>query len=113
MFVLHLQGTELNDDRTPSDATVTTTFNILVIDINDNAPEFNSSEYSVAITELAQVGFALPLFIQVVDRDEVSPWNYGPSRPTTLPGRVTWYLCATAPPLPYLRINKAAKISGL
>nr|XP_023402954.1 cadherin-23-like [Loxodonta africana] len=67
---LHLQGTELNDDRTPSDATVTTTFNILVIDINDNAPEFNSSEYSVAITELAQVGFALPLFIQVVDKDE-------------------------------------------
>lgn len=72
MFIL-LQGTELNDDRTPSDATVTTTFNILVIDINDNAPEFNSSEYSVAITELAQVGFALPLFIQVVDKDEVSP----------------------------------------
>lgn len=94
VFVRHLQGTELNDDRTPSDATVTTTFNILVIDINDNAPEFNSSEYSVAITELAQVGFALPLFIQVVDKDEVSPWNYGPSRPTTLPGGVTWYLCA-------------------
>ncbi|EPQ17982.1 Cadherin-23 [Myotis brandtii] len=69
-FILTVKGTELNDDRTPSDATVTTTFNILVIDINDNAPEFNSSEYSVAITELAQVGFALPLFIQVVDRDE-------------------------------------------
>lgn len=48
-----------------------TTFNILVIDINDNAPEFNSSEYSVAIPELAQVGFALPLFIQVQDKDEV------------------------------------------
>lgn len=75
VFVLYLQGTELNDDRTPSDASVTTTFNILVIDINDNAPEFNSSEYSVAITELAQVGFALPLFIQVVDKDEVSPGN--------------------------------------
>uniref|UniRef100_A0A8C6RT94 Cadherin-23 n=1 Tax=Nannospalax galili TaxID=1026970 RepID=A0A8C6RT94_NANGA len=69
-FILTVKGTELNDDRTPSDATVTTTFNILVIDINDNAPEFNSSEYSVAITELAQVGFALPLFIQVVDKDE-------------------------------------------
>ncbi|XP_077896986.1 cadherin-23 isoform X2 [Ictidomys tridecemlineatus] len=69
-FLLTVKGTELNDDRTPSDATVTTTFNILVIDINDNAPEFNSSEYSVAITELAQVGFALPLFIQVVDKDE-------------------------------------------
>lgn len=66
------QGTELNDDRTPSNATVTTTFNILVIDVNDNAPEFNSSEYSVAIPELAQVGFALPLFIQVQDKDEVS-----------------------------------------
>lgn len=66
-----MQGTELNDDRTPSNATVTTTFNILVIDINDNAPEFNSSEYSVAIPELAQVGFALPLFIQVQDKDEV------------------------------------------
>lgn len=75
---LCLQGTELNDDRTPSDATVTTTFNILVIDINDNAPEFNSSEYSVAITELAQVGFALPLFIQVVDKDEVSCWSTWP-----------------------------------
>lgn len=48
-----------------------TTFNILVIDINDNAPEFNSSEYNVAIPELAQVGFALPLFIQVQDKDEV------------------------------------------
>ncbi|XP_038518770.1 cadherin-23 isoform X2 [Canis lupus familiaris] len=69
-FILTVKGTELNDDRTPSDASVTTTFNILVIDINDNAPEFNSSEYSVAITELAQVGFALPLFIQVVDKDE-------------------------------------------
>uniref|UniRef100_A0A8C4MLL8 Cadherin-23 n=1 Tax=Equus asinus asinus TaxID=83772 RepID=A0A8C4MLL8_EQUAS len=69
-FILTVKGTELNDDRTPSNATVTTTFNILVIDINDNAPEFNSSEYSVAITELAQVGFALPLFIQVVDKDE-------------------------------------------
>lgn len=68
---LSLQGTELNDDRTPSNASVTTTFNILVIDINDNAPEFNSSEYSVAIPELAQVGFALPLFIQVQDKDEV------------------------------------------
>ena len=45
---------------------MTTTFNILVIDINDNAPEFNSSEYSVAITELAQVGFALPLFSKLV-----------------------------------------------
>ena len=56
-----------------------TTFNILVIDINDNAPEFNSSEYSVAITELAQVGFALPLFIQVVDKDEVSDGARSPS----------------------------------
>uniref|UniRef100_A0A663DSJ2 Cadherin related 23 n=1 Tax=Aquila chrysaetos chrysaetos TaxID=223781 RepID=A0A663DSJ2_AQUCH len=69
-FILTVKGTELNDDRTPSNATVTTTFNILVIDINDNAPEFNSSEYSVAIPELAQVGFALPLFIQVQDKDE-------------------------------------------
>lgn len=68
---LSLQGTELNDDRTPSNASVTTTFNILVIDVNDNAPEFNSSEYSVAIPELAQVGFALPLYIQVQDKDEV------------------------------------------
>uniref|UniRef100_A0A803VT34 Cadherin-23 n=1 Tax=Ficedula albicollis TaxID=59894 RepID=A0A803VT34_FICAL len=34
------------------------------------ASEFNSSEYSVAIPELAQVGFALPLFIQVQDKDE-------------------------------------------
>lgn len=59
---------------------MTTTFNILVIDINDNAPEFNSSEYSVAITELAQVGFALPLFIQVVDKDEVSPLTCVQSR---------------------------------
>uniref|UniRef100_A0A803VIU0 Cadherin-23 n=1 Tax=Ficedula albicollis TaxID=59894 RepID=A0A803VIU0_FICAL len=71
-FILTVKGTELNDDRTPSNASVTTTFNILVIDINDNAPEFNSSEYSVAIPELAQVGFALPLFIQVQDKDEVS-----------------------------------------
>uniref|UniRef100_A0A8C8BM28 Cadherin related 23 n=1 Tax=Otus sunia TaxID=257818 RepID=A0A8C8BM28_9STRI len=69
-FILTVKGTELNDDRTPSNASVTTTFNILVIDINDNAPEFNSSEYSVSITELAQVGFALPLFIQVQDKDE-------------------------------------------
>ncbi|KAJ7397413.1 hypothetical protein BTVI_135806 [Pitangus sulphuratus] len=69
-FILTVKGTELNDDRTPSNATVTTTFNILVIDLNDNAPEFNSSEYSVAIPELAQVGFALPLFIQVQDKDE-------------------------------------------
>ncbi|KAM3835604.1 cadherin-23 [Vipera latastei] len=69
-FILTVKGTELNDDRTPSNATVMTAFNILVIDINDNAPEFNSSEYSVAIPELAQVGFALPLFIQAQDKDE-------------------------------------------
>ncbi|NWZ84880.1 CAD23 protein, partial [Poecile atricapillus] len=69
-FILTVKGTELNDDRTPSNASVTTTFNILVIDVNDNAPEFNSSEYSVSIPELAQVGFALPLFIQVQDKDE-------------------------------------------
>lgn len=59
------------DDRSPSDATVKTTFNILVIDINDNAPQFNSSEYTVSIPELAQLGFALPLYIQVQDKDEV------------------------------------------
>ncbi|NXN93926.1 CAD23 protein, partial [Rhinopomastus cyanomelas] len=69
-FILTVKATELNDDRTPSNATVTTTFNILVIDINDNAPEFNSSEYSVSIPELAQVGFALPLYIHVQDKDE-------------------------------------------
>ncbi|XP_069741668.1 cadherin-23 isoform X14 [Narcine bancroftii] len=70
-FTLTVRGTELNDDRTPSNATVSTTFNILVIDVNDNPPEFNRSEYSVSITELAQVGFALPLFIQVQDKDDV------------------------------------------
>uniref|UniRef100_A0A674I3G3 Cadherin domain-containing protein n=1 Tax=Terrapene triunguis TaxID=2587831 RepID=A0A674I3G3_9SAUR len=74
-FILTVKGTELNDDRTPSNATVITTFNVLVIDINDNAPEFNSSEYSVGIPELAQVGFALPLFIQVQDKDEVRHQN--------------------------------------
>ncbi|RXM29774.1 Cadherin-23 [Acipenser ruthenus] len=69
-FLLTVRGTELNDDRTPSSAMVTTSFNILVIDVNDNAPQFNSSEYRLRITELAQVGFALPLFIQVQDLDE-------------------------------------------
>ncbi|XP_075466718.1 cadherin-23 isoform X5 [Ascaphus truei] len=69
-FILTVKGTELLDDRSPSNATVTTTFNILVIDINDNAPVFNSSEYSVSIPELAQLGFALPLYIQVQDKDE-------------------------------------------
>ncbi|MGH0125785.1 UNVERIFIED_CONTAM: hypothetical protein FKN15_051026 [Acipenser sinensis] len=69
-FLLSVRGTELNDDRTPSGAMVTTSFNILVIDVNDNAPQFNSSEYRMRITELAQVGFALPLFIQVQDPDE-------------------------------------------
>ncbi|XP_072881460.1 cadherin-23 [Hemitrygon akajei] len=70
-FTLTVRGTELNDDRTPSNATVSTTFNILVIDVNDNPPEFNRSEYNVRITELAQVGFALPLFIQVQDKDDI------------------------------------------
>lgn len=65
------KATELKDDRFPSDATVMTTFTILLIDKNDNAPKFNSSEYRVQITELAQVGFALPLFIQAEDKDEV------------------------------------------
>uniref|UniRef100_A0A4W3GSY5 Cadherin-related 23 n=1 Tax=Callorhinchus milii TaxID=7868 RepID=A0A4W3GSY5_CALMI len=69
-FILTVRGTELNDDRTPSNATVSTTFNILVIDVNDNPPEFNRSQYSVSIPELAQVGFALPLFIQVQDKDD-------------------------------------------
>uniref|UniRef100_A0A672MPM9 Cadherin-23 n=1 Tax=Sinocyclocheilus grahami TaxID=75366 RepID=A0A672MPM9_SINGR len=50
--------------------TVMTTFTILLIDKNDNPPRFNSSEYRVLITELAQVGFALPLYIQVEDKDE-------------------------------------------
>ncbi|XP_069098368.1 cadherin-23-like [Pleurodeles waltl] len=69
-FLLTVRATELNDDRTPSNATVTTFFTILVMDVNDNAPEFNSSVYSVVIPELAQVGFALPLYIEVHDRDE-------------------------------------------
>ncbi|XP_072533494.1 cadherin-23 [Salminus brasiliensis] len=69
-FILTVKGTELFDDRTPSSATVLTTFTILLIDKNDNAPKFNSSEYRVRITELAQVGFALPLSIQVEDKDE-------------------------------------------
>lgn len=64
-----------------------TTFTILLIDKNDNAPKFNSSEYRVRITELAQVGFALPLFIQAEDKDEV-----GESRPVVLrcPVFLTW-----------------------
>ncbi|XP_051504307.1 cadherin-23 [Myxocyprinus asiaticus] len=69
-FTITVKATELNDDRTPSAATVMTTFTILLIDKNDNPPRFNSSEYRVLITELAQVGFALPLFIQVEDKDE-------------------------------------------
>ncbi|XP_061601899.1 cadherin-23 [Cololabis saira] len=69
-FTLTVKATELNDDRSPSKATVMTTFTILLIDKNDNAPKFNSSEYRVHITELAQVGFALPLFIQAEDKDE-------------------------------------------
>uniref|UniRef100_A0A3Q2QWK0 Cadherin-23 n=1 Tax=Fundulus heteroclitus TaxID=8078 RepID=A0A3Q2QWK0_FUNHE len=69
-FTLTVKATELMDDRSPSDATVMTTFTILLIDKNDNAPKFNSSEYRVRITELAQVGFALPLFIQAEDKDE-------------------------------------------
>ncbi|XP_049455634.1 cadherin-23 isoform X4 [Epinephelus fuscoguttatus] len=69
-FTLTVKATELKDDRRPSDATVMTTFTILLIDKNDNAPKFNSSEYRVHITELAQVGFALPLFIQAEDKDE-------------------------------------------
>ncbi|XP_039477829.1 cadherin-23 [Oreochromis aureus] len=69
-FSLTVRATELNDDRSPSRATVVTTFTILLIDKNDNAPKFNSSEYRVRITELAQVGFALPLFIQAEDKDE-------------------------------------------
>ncbi|XP_049336962.1 cadherin-23 isoform X2 [Astyanax mexicanus] len=69
-FTLTVKGTELLDDRSPSSATVLTTFTILLIDKNDNAPKFNSSEYRVRITELAQVGFALPLSIQVEDKDE-------------------------------------------
>ncbi|MCI4376817.1 hypothetical protein PGIGA_G00192640, partial [Pangasianodon gigas] len=69
-FSLTVRATELNEDRTPSSATVLTTFTILLIDKNDNAPKFNSSEYRVRITELAQVGFALPLSIQVEDKDE-------------------------------------------
>ncbi|TKS85340.1 Cadherin-23 Otocadherin [Collichthys lucidus] len=67
---VEVEATELKDDRSPSDATVMTTFTILLIDKNDNAPKFNSSEYRVRITELAQVGFALPLFIQAEDKDE-------------------------------------------
>ncbi|KAM9327300.1 cadherin-23 [Gastrophryne carolinensis] len=69
-FILTVKATEQLDDRTLSDATVITTFNILVIDLNDNAPQFNSSEYVVSIPELAQLGFALPLYIQVQDKDE-------------------------------------------
>ncbi|XP_065749995.1 cadherin-23-like [Phocoena phocoena] len=107
-FILTVKGTELNDDRTPSDATVTTTFNILVIDINDNAPEFNSSEYSVAITELAQVGFALPLFIQVVDKDEVSPRTHG--HPAQHPARaVAGWVVEQAPAAPPTGLASTAK----
>uniref|UniRef100_A0A673J1W4 Cadherin-23 n=1 Tax=Sinocyclocheilus rhinocerous TaxID=307959 RepID=A0A673J1W4_9TELE len=69
-FTITVKATELNEDRTPSSATVMTIFTILLIDKNDNPPRFNSSEYRVLIPELAQVGFALPLYIQVEDKDE-------------------------------------------
>ncbi|XP_077053022.1 cadherin-23 isoform X1 [Siphateles boraxobius] len=69
-FTITVKATELNEDRTPTSATVMTTFTIMLIDKNDNPPRFNSSEYRVLITELAQVGFALPLYIQVEDKDE-------------------------------------------
>uniref|UniRef100_A0AAV2JQ63 Cadherin domain-containing protein n=1 Tax=Knipowitschia caucasica TaxID=637954 RepID=A0AAV2JQ63_KNICA len=69
-FTLTVEATERKDDLTLSDASVRTTFTVLLIDENDNAPKFNSSEYRVTITELAQVGFALPLFIQAEDKDE-------------------------------------------
>uniref|UniRef100_A0A8C8FMA8 Cadherin domain-containing protein n=1 Tax=Oncorhynchus tshawytscha TaxID=74940 RepID=A0A8C8FMA8_ONCTS len=86
-FTLTVKGTELNDDRTPTDASVMTTFTILLIDKNDNAPKFNSSEYRVRITELAQVGFALPLFIQAEDKDEVVSVGMGWER---VSGGIEW-----------------------
>lgn len=77
-----------------------TTFTILLIDKNDNAPKFNSSEYRVRITELAQVGFALPLFIQAEDKDEVgrshlngfhySQHLYAPVLTTAVAGGITF-----------------------
>ncbi|XP_055018856.1 cadherin-23 [Boleophthalmus pectinirostris] len=69
-FTLTVEATERQDDRTLSNASVRTNFTVLLIDENDNAPKFNSSEYRVTITELAQVGFALPLYIQAEDKDE-------------------------------------------
>lgn len=73
-----------------------TTFTILLIDKNDNAPKFNSSEYRVQITELAQVGFALPLFIQAEDKDEVCKLGQSIPRhgysPTVLTRNVPRYI---------------------
>ncbi|XP_061913850.1 cadherin-23-like [Entelurus aequoreus] len=116
-FTLTVKATELKEDRSPSDASVRTTFTILLIDKNDNAPKFNSSEYHVRITELAQVGFALPLFIQAEDKDEVGGVNsmfqvfltgnnsdYFTISPTAVQGRADIRM-RVAMPLDYERIR--------
>ncbi|XP_057704908.1 cadherin-23 isoform X1 [Corythoichthys intestinalis] len=115
-FTLTVKATELKEDRSPSDATVRTTFTILLIDKNDNAPKFNSSEYRVRITELAQVGFALPLFIQAEDKDEGvnsmfqvfltgNNSEYFTISPTSVQGRADIRM-RVAMPLDYERIRR-------
>ncbi|XP_078716087.1 cadherin-23 [Lampetra fluviatilis] len=69
-FTLRVRATEMLGNGALSNALVETAFGVTILDENDNAPTFNRSEYALTVSELAQVGFAMPLFIQVVDKDQ-------------------------------------------
>lgn len=57
-----------------TDATATATYSITVIDINDEAPEFQQSVYNISITEIQTTSLPVQvtgLTIVCIDKDEV------------------------------------------
>ncbi|CAH1247055.1 CDH23 [Branchiostoma lanceolatum] len=69
-LTITVQALEIPTGDSPGGAFIRTTFDIAIIDVNDETPTFDQSEYSITVSESTLVGAALPLTLQVNDPDE-------------------------------------------
>ncbi|KAI8521682.1 Cadherin-23 [Branchiostoma belcheri] len=69
-LTITVQALEIPTGDSLGGAFIRTTFDIAIIDVNDETPTFDQSEYSITVSESTLVGAALPLTLQVNDPDE-------------------------------------------
>ncbi|XP_019635319.1 PREDICTED: cadherin-23-like [Branchiostoma belcheri] len=69
-LTITVQALEIPTADSLGGAFIRTTFDIAIIDVNDETPTFDQSEYSITVSESTLVGAALPLTLQVNDPDE-------------------------------------------